>query len=232
MENGDLMNDEVRKKILELADPKYKEFHSGLCPGTNNIIGVRIPVLRKYAKELAKDDFRSYLSSIADDYYEEIMIKGMIIGLAKMETEERLNYISEFVPKIDNWAICDTFCTGLKFTNKNKDVVWKFIKKYQNSRKEFELRFLIVMLLDYYITDEYIDEVIKILDKTKHDGYYVKMAIAWTISVLYVKYPKITMEYLKNNTLDDFTYNKALQKIIESYRVSEEDKNIMRKMKR
>lgn len=232
MENGDLMNDEVRKKILELADPKYKEFHSGLCPGTNNIIGVRIPVLRKYAKELAKDDFRSYLSSIADDYYEEIMIKGMIIGLAKMETEERLNYISEFVPKIDNWAICDTFCTGLKFTNKNKDVVWKFIKKYQNSRKEFELRFLIVMLLDYYITDEYIDEVIKILDKTKHDGYYVKMAIAWTISVLYAKYPKITMEYLKNNTLDDFTYNKALQKIIESYRVSEEDKNIMRKMKR
>ena len=232
MENGDLMNDEVRKKILELADPKYKEFHSGLCPNTENIIGVRIPVLRKYAKELAKDDFRSYLSSIADDYYEEIMIKGMIIGLAKMETEERLNYISEFVPKIDNWAICDTFCTGLKFTNKNKDVVWEFIKKYQNSRKEFELRFLIVMLLDYYITDKYIDEVIKILDKTKHDGYYVKMAIAWTISVLYVKYPKITMEYLKNNTLDDFTYNKALQKIIESYRVSEEDKNIMRKMKR
>ena len=232
MENGDLMNDEVRKKILELADPKYKEFHSGLCPNTENIIGVRIPVLRKYAKELAKDDFRSYLSSIADDYYEEIMIKGMIIGLAKMETEERLNYISEFVPKIDNWAICDTFCAGLKFTNKNKDVVWEFIKKYQNSRKEFELRFLIVMLLDYYITDKYIDEVIKILDKTKHDGYYVKMAIAWTISVLYVKYPKITMEYLKNNTLDDFTYNKALQKIIESYRVSEEDKNIMRKMKR
>ena len=232
MENGDLMNDEVRKKILELADPKYKEFHSGLCPNTENIIGVRIPVLRKYAKELAKDDFRSYLSSIADDYYEEIMIKGMIIGLAKMETEERLNYISEFVPKIDNWAICDTFCAGLKFTNKNKDVVWEFIKKYQNSRKEFELRFLIVMLLDYYITDKYIDEVIKILDKTKHDGYYVKIAIAWTISVLYVKYPKITMEYLKNNTLDDFTYNKALQKIIESYRVSEEDKNIMRKMKR
>lgn len=226
------MNDEVRKKILELADPKYKEFHSGLCPNTENIIGVRIPVLRKYAKELAKDDFRSYLASIADDYYEEIMIKGMIIGLAKMETEERLNYISEFVPKIDNWAICDTFCAGLKFTNKNKDFVWKFIKKHQNSRKEFELRFLIVMLLDYYITDKYIDEVIKILDKTKHDGYYVKMAIAWTMSVLYVKYPKITMEYLKNNTLDDFTYNKALQKIIESYRVSEEDKNIMRKMKR
>ena len=232
MKNGDLMNDEVRKRILELADPKYKEFHSGLCPGTNNIIGVRIPVLRKYAKELAKDDFRSYLSSIADDYYEEIMIKGMIIGLAKMETEERLNYISRFVPKIDNWAICDTFCAGLKFTNRNKDIVWEFIKKYQNSRKEFELRFLIVMLLDYYITDNYIDEVIKILDKTKHDGYYVKMAIAWTISVLYVKYPKITMEYLKNNTLDDFTYNKALQKIIESYRVSEEDKNIMRKMKK
>lgn len=226
------MNEEVRKKIFELADEKYKQFHSGLCPNTENIVGVRIPVLRNYAKELVKKDFRSYLKTISDEYYEEIMIKGMIIGLAKMEVEERINYINKFVPKIDNWAICDTFCAGLKFTNKNKELVWKFIKKYENSKKEFELRFLIVMLLDYYITDEYIEEVIRMLDKIKHEGYYVKMAISWAISEAYVKYPKTTMKYLKNNTLDNFTYNKAIQKIIESYRVSEEDKNILRKMKK
>ena len=223
----------IKEELISMQDKKYKEFHKGLCPGTENIVGIRVPILRNYAKELLKQhNWKTLIKNIDNNYYEEIMLQGMIIGLAKMETEERLNYISEFVPKIDNWAICDTFCAGLKFTNRNKDIVWEFIKKYQNSRKEFELRFLIVMLLDYYITDKYIDEVIKILDKTKHDGYYVKMAIAWTISVLYVKYPKITIEYLKNNTLDDFTYNKALQKIIESYRVSEEDKNIMRKMKR
>lgn len=224
--------EEVRKKIFELADDKYKEFHSGLCPNTNNIVGVRVPILRNYAKELAKGDFRNYLKNAKNDYYEEIMLQGMVIGLAKMDVEERLKYIEAFVPKIDNWAICDVFCAGLKFVNKNKEQVWNFLQKYTKSREEFELRFLIVIMLDFYITEEYINEVITLLDSIKHTGYYVKMAISWTISVAYVKYPKITMEYLKNNTLDDFTYNKALQKIIESYRVSDEDKKIIRSMKK
>lgn len=224
--------EEIRKKIFELADEKYKEFHSGLCPNTNNIVGVRVPILRNYAKELASGDFRKYLKNAKNDYYEEIMLQGMVIGLAKMDIEERLKYIEGFVPKIDNWAICDVFCAGLKFVNKNKEQVWKFLQKYTKSKEEFELRFLIVMMLDFYITEEYINKVIALLDSIKHTGYYVKMAISWTISVAYVKYPKITMEYLKNNTLDDFTYNKALQKILESYRVSDEDKKIIRGMKK
>lgn len=224
--------EEVRKKIFELADEKYKEFHSGLCPNNDNIVGVRVPILRNYAKELAKQDFRHYLATAKNDYYEEIILQGMVIGLAKMEVEERLKYIEDFIPKIDNWAICDVFCAGLKFVNKNKERVWKFLQNYLTSNKEFELRFAIVMMLDFYITDEYIDRVITILDSIKHSGYYVKMAIAWTISVAYVKYPKITMKYLKNNTLDDFTYNKSLQKILESYRVSKEDKEIIKKMKK
>lgn len=226
------MEEEVRRKIFELADEKYKEFHSRLCPNTNNIVGVRVPVLRNYAKELAKKDFKSYLATARNDYYEEIMLQGMVIGIAKMNPEERLRYIAEFIPKIDNWAICDVFCAGLKFVNKNKEMVWEFLQKYLTSTKEFELRFAIVMMLDFYITEEYIKKVIAILDNIKHQGYYVKMAIAWTISVAYVKYPRIIMKYLENNTLDNFTYNKALQKIIESYRVSEEDKIIIRKMKR
>ena len=226
------MNEEIEKRIFELADTEYKEFHSGLCPNTNNIVGVRVPVLRNYAKELAKSDFRTYLNNAKDDYYEETMLQGMVIGLSKMDIEERLNYIKKFVPKINNWAICDVFCAGLKFTNKNKEIVWEFLKVYNNSVEEFELRFFIVMLLDFYITDKYINEVISILDNIKHEGYYVKMAIAWTISVAYIKYPETTIKYLMNNTLDYFTYNKALQKIIESYRVSNSDKKIIRSMKR
>lgn len=226
------MEEEVRKRIFELADLKYKEFHGGLCPNTDNIVGVRVPVLRNYAKELAKGDFRSYLCNAKNDYYEEVMLQGMVIGVAKMDLEERLNYIREFVPNINNWAICDVFCAGLKFVNKNKETVWKFLQDYKNSTKEFELRFFIVMMLDFYITDEYINEVIKIMDSINHEGYYVKMAIAWTLSVAYVKYPEITMKYLRNNTLDDFTFNKALQKIVESYRVSNEDKEIIRSMKK
>lgn len=224
--------DQIREKIFELADEKYKEFHSGLCPNTNNIVGVRVPVLRNYAKELAKGNFKNYLANAKDEYYEEVMLQGMVIGLAKMELEERLDNIKRFVPKIDNWAICDVFCAGLKFVNKNKEKVWKFLKQYLKSNKEFEIRFGVVMLLDFYITEDYIDRVIKILNEIKHEGYYVKMAVAWAISICYIKFPSKTMKLLQENELDDFTYNKALQKIIESYRVSEEDKKIIRAMKR
>ena len=114
----------------------------------------------------------------------------------------------------------------------NKREFWNFLKPYLKSEKEFELRFSIVTLLDFYIVPEYIEQILIELDKIKHDGYYVKMAIAWAISICYIKFPKETKRYLENNTLDDFTYNKAIQKIIESYRVSEEDKQALRKMKK
>ena len=224
--------DEIREKILELADEKYKEFHSGLCPNTNNIVGVRVPVLRNYAKELTKKDFREYLKNAKDEYYEEVMLQGMVIGLAKMELEERLEYITNFVPKIDNWAVCDVSCAGFKFAKKYQSEVWEFLKPYLESDKEFEIRFGVVMLLDFYITEEYIDKVLEILNKIQHEGYYVKMAVAWAISICYIKFPIETMKLLQENKLDDFTYNKALQKIIESYRVSEEEKKTIKAMKR
>ena len=226
------MQKEIKNRLLELADERYKEFHSKLCPNTDNILGVRVPVLRNYAKELAKRDFRLYLFSDNEEYYEEIMLQGMIIGIAKMNIDERLKFIKDFVPKIDNWAICDVFCAGLKFVNKNDKVVWKFLQNYKKSKEEFELRFLIVMMLDYFLKDEYIEKVIKIIDSIKYEGYYVKMAIAWLISIAYIKYPTYMLEYLNNNSLDNFTYNKALQKIIESYRVSKEEKEKIKEMKK
>lgn len=197
--------DEIREKIFELADEKYKEFHSGLCPNTNNIVGVRVPVLRNYSKELVKGNFRNYLANAKDEYYEEVMLQGMVIGLAKMELEERLEYITKFVPKIDNWAVCDVSCAGFKFAKKYQSEVWKFLKPYLESNKEFEIRFGVVMLLDFYITEEYIDKVLEILNKIQYEGYYVKMAVAWAISVCYIKFPKETFKLLQENSLDDFT---------------------------
>lgn len=223
---------EIRNKLFSLADEEYQKFHSSLCPGMNNIIGIRVPVLRNVAKEIAKEDWKNYLRTAKSDYYEEIMLQGMVIGLAKMNLAERLDYIKSFVPKIDNWAVCDVTCAGLKFTKKHMSEVWEFLKPYINSNKEFEIRFGVVMLLDFYITEEYIKQVLEILNSIHHDGYYVKMAVAWAISVCYIKFPKETMVLLQNNKLDIFTYNKALQKIIESYRVANEDKEIIRKMKR
>ncbi len=150
------MKQKIKKKLLELSDPKYKEFHGELCPGTENIIGVRVPVLRKYAQELFKEkDWKQTIEEIDNEYYEEIMLQGMLIGQAKNEDINTiLKYVEKYVPKIDNWAICDVFCAGLKVTKKYKKEMWKFIQKYLKSDKEFEIRFAVVMILDYYIDDE------------------------------------------------------------------------------
>ena len=161
------------------------------------------------------------------------MLQGMLIGFIKnTDIKEVLEAIKNFIPKIDNWAVCDIFCAGLKAVNKNKDTFWNFIQKYLKSKKEFELRFALVIILDYFIDDKHIKDALNIFDNIKHDGYYVKMAIAWAISVAFVKFPETTIIYLKNNNLDDWTYNKALQKICESLRVSKETKKIIKAMKR
>lgn len=222
----------LKDKLFELSDEKYKKFHSGLCPNIDNIIGVRLPKLREIAKEIAKGDWRDFLAISSNDYYEEVMINGLVIAYAKCDVDEKLNYIESFVPKIDNWAICDSFCNSLKFVNKNKEKVWEFIQPYLKSNKEFEIRFAVVIILNYYITEDYIDLVLETLDEVKHEGYYVKMAVAWAISVCYVKFPKKTESIFEENLLDDFTHNKSIQKIRESYRVPKESKERLQKMRR
>jgi 3-methyladenine DNA glycosylase AlkD len=224
--------DTIRKRLFALAEENYRQFHSRLCPNTDNILGVRVPLLRNLAKEIAKGDWRTYLASAQNDYYEEVLLQGLVIGTVKADIEEILRYAADFIPKIDNWAICDGFCASLKITKKNPARVQTFLEPYLASTQEFELRFAIVMLLDFYISEESIDQVLLALDKIKHNGYYVKMAIAWAISICYIKYPEKTMHYLKHNTLDDFTYNKALQKITESIRITKEKKVLIRSMKR
>ena len=225
-------NMDLRDRLFELSEEKYKKFHSGLCPNTENIIGVRLPKLRQIAKEIAKGEWKNFLDSSKEDYYEEILIKGLVIAYAKCDAEERLKYIEIFVPKIDNWAICDSFCNSLKFTNKNKSLVWNFIQPYLKSTEEFEIRFAVVMMLNYYITEEYIDTVLECLNKIHHDGYYVKMAVAWAFSICFIHFKYKTMEFLKNNDLDDFTYNKSLQKICESLRIDKDTKTLIKSMKR
>ena len=221
----------LREKLYKLSDEKYKKFHSALCPNVDNIIGVRIPKLREIAKEIAKKNPIEFLEKSNCEFYEEKMIYGLVIGYMKAEFEERLKYIDKFVPMIDNWAICDSCCATYKFTKKNLEEMFGYLQKYINSQDEFEVRFAVIMLMDYYITDEYIDKVFKIYDNINLDKYYVKMAIAWAISVAFVKYEEKTREFLRNNSLDKFTFNKALQKIIESNVVSKETKDEMRRMK-
>jgi 3-methyladenine DNA glycosylase AlkD len=222
----------IREQIFELADEEYRKFQSTLCPGCTNILGVRVPLLRNLAKDIARGDWREYLENAENDYFEEVMLQGMVIGYAQAETEELLGYIKAFVPKIDNWAVCDSFCTGLKFTKKNRDIVWENLLLHLSSKEEFEIRFGTVMLLNYYVEDDYIYRVLQLLDGIKHEGYYVKMAVAWALSICYIKFPGKTMGYLMQNALDDFTFNKSLQKITESLRVDKETKTLIRGMRR
>lgn len=228
------MKDKIKNEIMKLSDKKYKDFHSKLCPGTTNILGVRTPALRNYAKELIKDHQIKYLlENIDNEYYEEIMLKGLLIGLDKSnDLNKTINYIKDFIPLIDNWAICDTFCAGLKITKKNKKEMRNFILKYKNSKKEFELRFMIVMILDYYIEEDYLEDNFKIFSEINQKDYYVEMALAWAISVCLIKYYDQTLILLDKYNFSDFVYNKALQKAYESYRISENKKHKLKSMKR
>lgn len=227
-----MVQENIREELFKLADQKYKDFNTNLCPGIDNLIGVRVPVLRDFAKKLSKNNWKENFDKIENKYCEEIMLQGMIIGLAIKDVKETQKYLKEFIPKIDNWSVCDVCTAGLKITKKYKKEMWKFIQTYLNSKKEFELRFAIVMMLDFFIDEEYIDKVLLKLNQIKHEGYYVKMAVAWAISICYIKFKEKTDNFLYNNDLDNFTYNKAIQKIIESYRVENEDKEDLKKRKR
>lgn len=222
----------IKQEILNAAEKDYKEFSASLIPNINNVIGVRIPTLRQIAREVFKKYGEQCLIPYKTEFMEEIMIRGMIIGLLKKEADDVLAYVKNFVPQIDNWAVCDIFCGSLKFTIKNKEKVWKFIQPYLKSKKEYEIRFGLVMLLSYFIETDYLEKIFIILDNFKHDGYYAKMGAAWLLSMCYVKYPKETEIYLKKSKLDDWTYNKGIQKTCESLRIDKATKQRLKSMKR
>lgn len=228
-------NEYVKSRLFEMQDLKYRDFHNKLCPGVDNIIGVRLPNIKKLAKEIsktAKEEYICFIENSDDKYYEKIMLQGLVIGNSKLELEERLKYIASFVPKINNWAVCDCFCCSLKFIEKSKEAIWNFIQKYLNSDNEFDVRFALVILLNYYLEEKYITEIFKITDNINSGKYYINMAEAWLIAECYIMYPEISIKYLNNNKLNDFVHNKCLQKICESYRVSKDTKNELKKLKR
>ena len=224
----------IKGILNEYIDEKFKDFTSALIPGARPILGVRVPILRRLAKEIAKGDWQTYLRDATEDSYEEIAIKGFVIGYAKAELEVLLPYIAEHIEKINDWSLCDGFCSNLKVIEKHREEFLEFLLPYAKIDDEFKQRVVAVMLMTYYLTDEYIDMTLKVLDNLKNEKYYCKMAVAWAIATAWAKQREKTCCYMLdgNNTLNDWTYNKAIQKMLESYRVSDEDKVMLRKMKR
>lgn len=224
----------VRKELFILAEPNYKKFQQKLLPNTQHIIGVRLPLLRKMAKKLAKQDFETYLNTGDENYFEEIMLKGMIIGYLnpeKIELDKILSFTNHFILKIDNWSVCDSFCAGLKIAKTNPEKLWNYLLATLNTTEPFVLRFVIVMFIFYYIDTGHYPKILEILNGIDHENYYVKMAVAWAVSIGYTVFPDTTMAFLLECHLDTFTYNKSLQKIIESKQVSDEEKDVIRSMK-
>lgn len=217
----------IRDALFEKQDLEYREFHSRLVPNISKerIIGVRVPEIRKIAKKAAKEN------AVFEPYYiEEAMVKGLIIGFEKCSIEEHLDAIRHFIPHIDNWAVCDTCCAGFKFAVNHQQAVWSFILPYLD-KSEFEARFAIVMMMDYFINDEYVDKVLEKLKDIKTEDYYVNMASAWALSVAFVKYSNKVMPIFEERILPAWVHNKAIQKCRESYRVDKNTKDYINTLK-
>lgn len=222
--------------LMEYSKNGMKDFAQSLNPGVENVMGIRMPDLRSLAHRIVKSDWEQYLDTTSSFYMEERMLYGIVLGYIKPDNdiEIYLSRVSRFVSIINSWSVCDTFrfAGGKKYFNKHSERLWEFVKSYMQSKSEYEIRFGVVMSLFYFIDEAHIDELLSFIDEISHEGYYVKMAVAWAVSFCFIKFPVRTMDFLKNCSLDDFTYNKSLQKILESYRVDKEMKDVIKSMKR
>ena len=225
----------VKETLLAMQADSNKEFAARLNPGIENVLGLRIPQLRKLAKIIARHQCEQYLSAPGDFYMEERMLHGMVLGEIDMDDiDGYLQRVAVFVRSINSWSVCDTFDFKGKrrLVERYPSLIRQWLLQWLDSDREYEVRFAVVMFMKYFIGQGNPSDFLQLMAGVKHRGYYVSMAVAWGISICYVKYRDITLEYLASCNLDDFTYNKSVQKMIESFRVSREDKEMLRSMKR
>ena len=228
-------NQESYQEFIEylksLGEPKYKEFQSKLIYTKYEIIGLRLPMLRKIAKQISKTDIISFLELSKNYYYEEVMLNGFVISFI---TEESVfdKYFFYHIEYIDDWSLCDSFCNSIKQVTKNQDKYFKLSQELSLKEEEFFSRVGLITILSHFIEKEYLKDIFSLLNKIKSDKYYINMAEAWLICEVYTKFPKETTKYLLKNKLNKFTHNKSISKIHDSYRVSKEEKEYLNTLKR
>lgn len=222
----------ILEEIILNKDEDYKAFHSKLVPNVSNILGLRGPKAKEIAKKYANTDIgNDFLNSLPHTYYDENLVHGYMLGYLKADTDTLKKQIVDLLPYVDNWAVCDSMVCGLKKFFKDIDKVSDFIFSCLKSDKVYTVRFGVVSLLSYYINDKYIDRVIESTLKIKSEEYYIKMAIAWLYSVCLVKQYEKTLPIIESKLLDKWTHNKAIQKAIESFRITKEQKEYLRTLK-
>lgn len=219
--------------LFALKNENYRRFHAKLIPDIpiDNIIGVRTPVLRKYAKEVAKlPEANIFLESLPHSYYEENNLHGALLSLlypkdiiAFMEQLER------FLPYVDNWATCDMLSP--KIFKKHLPYVYERVQKWLQSDAVYTIRFGIVTLLGFYLDNAFEPEMLQLVANVRSEEYYVNMAVAWYFSMALVKQYDATLPYIQNRVLEPWTHNKSIQKAIESRRIPQETKAYLRGLK-
>ncbi len=222
----------ITNELFKLQDTAYRDFALNLLPPATKLIGVRLPKLRKMAKDIVKNEQLrfEFIHSLneppkASDsipiYFEELLLNGFIIAYLPYEFSLKAPLIRYFVSKINNWSICDSFCASFHLTKSDKAMYLPLIKSYLSSDKPYELRFALVMLLDYYLTQDYAESSLELILAVKHSDRTVKMAKAWAISKYFAYYPEKGFIFLQQNkmTFDSETWKMTLQKIRDSLRV-------------
>lgn len=224
--------DAIDAQLARWADPDYQRFAASLLPGVTDVQGVRLPQLRTLARQIARrPDVEDFLSHARSATFEQRMLHGMVIGALPVPLAQQLPHIAAFLPRIDNWSVCDSFCCSLKATRQDPAQMWAFLQPLFADPAPYTRRFAVVMLLNYYIEPGYLERVFALLDNVPACEAPVSMAVAWAVSVCFVCDAAQTMGYLKTCRLDAHTYRRALQKIVESRRVTAADKQAVRALR-
>ena len=219
------LQEEIQQEIAAQADSQYAAFTAHLLPSGTKILGVRLPWLRKLAQRLIKSgQAREYSSHAPYETLEDCMLQAFLIAGMDSSWPERRQYIREFLPHIHNWSVCDSFCSSLKDTRTHKKEYIPFIMECLHATAPYTQRFAIVMILNYYTEKEYAPKAFAAFDALKTPHYYVRMAIAWAISIFFIKETEQTRRYLLHNQLDPDILRKSIQKCLESRRVLPADK--------
>ena len=222
---------DIKKKLFEMQDIGYRDFHAKLMPTVDKekIIGIRIPVLRKFAKEIVNTPYAcEFMSALPHEYYEENNLHAFLIAEIK-DFDECIAELEVFLPYINNWATCDSLRP--ECFKSNTDRLLRYIYKWLGSDKPYTVRFAIEVLMVYYLDERFKPEYMDSVSKIKSDEYYVNMMIAWYFATALAKQYEAAIPYIKSKTLSPWVHNKTISKAIDSYRISKETKEYLKTMK-
>ncbi len=226
-----MINDEIQNGLFERQDIKYRDFQAGLIPGksADYMIGVRTPELRKYAKELSKNpEIEDFLLSLPHQYFDENQLHAFIISGMK-DYDKCMEELERFLPYVDNWATCDQMSP--KIFKKYRKQLFSRIEDWIKSDKTYTVRFAVGMLMEHFLDEDFDPQYLTMVSKLRSDEYYINMMIAWYFATALAKQYDATILYLEKKKLDVWTHNKTIQKAIESYRITPEQKDYLRSLK-